>query len=84
MQGFHEEAVRQDSWFEEEIEQAKMCSTHMIIYSYHRWFSHSIDEESAEYGEVIPRSVRLRWLKILRHHKGLVLFSSFVSNQACG
>lgn len=73
MQSCVEEAAKQDAWFEEEIEQAKMCSTHVTIYSYHRWFVESIDEDDQAirpFSDVIPLAVRIKWLKMLRQHKG--------------
>lgn len=41
-----EEAEEQNVWFSEEIEQAKLCSTLMVIYTYHPWFRSNIDEEN--------------------------------------
>lgn len=41
-------AVDQDIWFREEVEQARLCSTHLIIISHHPWFISSADEEDSE------------------------------------
>ena len=79
------EAATQDLWFEEEIEQAKMCSTHMMIFSYHPWFVGCRDEEDEGEGEgggggkahpkIVPEPIRTKWLKILRHKKVKYLFA---------
>jgi hypothetical protein len=42
------EAAAQDSWFEEEIEESKLCSCHMIIFSYHPWFIMNSQDDDIE------------------------------------
>ena len=32
-----EEAAVQIEWLDEEIQQAKLCSTHLMVFSYHSW-----------------------------------------------
>ena len=41
------EVTMQNEWFAEELEQAKLCATHVIIFTYHPWFLSSIDEEDS-------------------------------------
>lgn len=41
------EVALQNEWFAEEIEQAKLCATHVIIFTFHPWFLSSIDEEDS-------------------------------------
>jgi hypothetical protein len=40
-----EESLKQDAWFTEEIEQAKLCSTIIIVFTYHPWYLHAVDED---------------------------------------
>lgn len=40
-----EEAALQDSWLEEEIEQAKLCATNITLFSYHPFFYQDLDED---------------------------------------
>jgi len=39
------ESLKQDAWFTEEIEQAKLCSTIIIVFTYHPWYLHDVDED---------------------------------------
>ncbi len=64
----------QDIWLEEEIEQAKLCSTHILLFSYHPWFLEHRDEEHVA-GVNIPVTTRLRWLDALRHSKVKFVFN---------
>lgn len=41
------EASKQDEWLAEEIEQAKLCSTHVLIFMHHPWFISNIEEENS-------------------------------------
>ena len=69
-------AAAQNLWFEEEIEQAKMCSTHMMIFSYHPWFIKHRDEAVGEAQPmIVPEPIRSKWLTILRHKKVKYLFA---------
>lgn len=68
-----DEVKAHDIWFEEEIEQAKLCSTHMLIFSHHPWFdTTSIDSSSSI--NCLPATVRDRWLHQLRHQKVKFIF----------
>ena len=49
--GALEEANRQNLWLTEEIEQCKLCSNSIVIFSYHPWFLHDIDEDDE--GDVV-------------------------------
>ena len=70
------EAAGQDLWFEEEIEQAKMCSIHIMIFSYHPWFiSHRDESTGGAQPIAIPEPIRAKWLTILRHKKVKYLFA---------
>jgi hypothetical protein len=40
----------QDRWFEEELEQAKLCAQQVLIFSHHPWFLNSFDEDEGESG----------------------------------
>ena len=46
--GAPEEAARQETWLTEEIEQSKLCSSSVVLFSYHPWFLQSMDEADAE------------------------------------
>ena len=67
----------------QEIEQAKMCSTQIMVFSHHPWFLESAEEEDIleedESGimreTIIPKHIRTRWLHVLRHTKVTFLFS---------
>jgi hypothetical protein len=50
-----EEAVQQQLWLEEEIEQAKLCATTMVLFSYHPWFYSHIDEEDLPESDLVVR-----------------------------
>jgi 3',5'-cyclic AMP phosphodiesterase CpdA len=41
------ETSLQDDWFAEEIEQAKLSSTHCLIFTHHPWFLDNIDEDDS-------------------------------------
>ena len=41
------ESYKQNEWFAEEIEQAKLCATHVLIFTHHPWFLSTIDEEDS-------------------------------------
>jgi 3-phosphoinositide dependent protein kinase-1 len=69
------EADGQDIWLEEEIEQAKLCSQHMIIFMHTPWFVQHIDEEYQE-GVNISHKYRTKWLSKLRHTKVKYIFAS--------
>jgi hypothetical protein len=81
-EGAPEEALQQDTWFAEEVEQAKLCSTSIAVFTYHPWFHAQVDEADhfLEGGLVrsnVPRDLRLKWLQKLRHHKVQFTFSSY-------
>lgn len=46
--GAPEEAARQEIWLTEEIEQCKLCSNNIVVFSYHPWFVSDIDEPDSE------------------------------------
>ena len=74
-----EESDQQNQWFEEEIEQSKLCSTHLVVFCYHPWFLSHIDEEddnNINTSSCFPKLIRLKWLKKLRHHKVRLMISS--------
>jgi 3',5'-cyclic AMP phosphodiesterase CpdA len=47
-EGSPEEAARQETWLTEEIEQSKLCSNAVLLFSYHPWFLSDIDEPDSE------------------------------------
>ena len=67
------EAKDQEIWFEEEIEQAKMCSNQVLIFSHHPWTS-TQSEECTSAQSFIPETIRRKWLQQLRQHKVFRLF----------
>jgi hypothetical protein len=66
---FPVEALAQDIWFEEEIEQAKMCSTQLLIFSHHPWKPVCSCPNNPFPPECIPAEISDKWLKQLRHEK---------------
>lgn len=54
-QGAPEEAARQEVWLTEEIEQCKLCSNCIVVFSYHPWFVSDIDEPDVETDSDIVR-----------------------------
>lgn len=46
--GAPEDAARQETWLTEEIEQCKLCSNNMIVFSYHPWFVSDMEEADSE------------------------------------
>jgi hypothetical protein len=71
-----EVAAAQDIWFEEEIEQAKLCAQQVLIFTHHPWFLHDINEDEGEKKYwIIPKPVRERWFKKLRHAKVTASFA---------
>ena len=73
--------IDQDVWLEEEIEQAKLCSTHILLFSYHPWFLEDREEEHVA-GVTIPVTVRLKWLDALRHSKVKFIFNGKLSKNS--
>jgi 3-phosphoinositide dependent protein kinase-1 len=69
------EADAQEIWLDEEIEQAKLCSQHMIIFMHTPWFVTHIDEEYQD-GVNISHKQRVKWLTKLRHSKVKYIFAS--------
>lgn len=73
-----QEAQKQLQWFEEEIEQAKLCATSIVLFTYHPWFHEHFEEDdhvvTAECLPVIPRNIRVRLLTLARHHKVKIAF----------
>ncbi len=47
-QGAPEDAARQEMWLTEEVEQCKLCSNCIVVFSYHPWFVSDIDEPDVE------------------------------------
>lgn len=43
-----EEADLQSLWLEEEIEQAKLCASTIVLFTYHPWYYENIDEDDVE------------------------------------
>jgi len=69
-----EETLAHDLWLEEEIEQAKLCSTHLLIFSHHPWRPAVSQYPDAGYrypfaSNIMPAEVADKWLKQLRHEK---------------
>jgi hypothetical protein len=48
----HEELFReftaQEEWLEEEIEQSKLCSNNILLFTYHPWYYYSAEEEDID------------------------------------
>ncbi len=67
----------QDIWFEEEIEQAKLCAQQVLIFTHHPWFLTDVNEgeEAGNQYWVIPKPIREKWFKKLRHAKVTALFA---------
>ena len=40
-----DEAAKQDAWLIEEIEQAKLCATIIMVFTYHPWYVNTIDDD---------------------------------------
>ena len=38
----------QDIWFREEVEQARLCATHLIVISHHPWFVTAANEDDSD------------------------------------
>lgn len=55
------ESTDQLDWFEEEIQQAKLCATHVLVVSYHSW----AENDSSP----IPVDIRERLCLLVRHVK---------------
>lgn len=47
-QGAPDEAARQELWLTEEVEQCKLCSNCIVVFSYHPWFVSDIDDPDVE------------------------------------
>lgn len=62
-EGAPDEAARQEVWLTEEIEQSKLCSNAMVLFTYHPWFLTDIDEPDSEV-EVPAGSENLHGSKI--------------------
>ena len=43
------EAAHQDAWFAEEIEQAKLGATHVLIFTHHPWFLSDVNEDDSRW-----------------------------------
>lgn len=59
----------------------------IVIFSYHPWFLEHGDEEdgpSHENHEVMPKTLREKWLPKMRHQKIKYLFTSKCSNPITG
>jgi len=82
--GAPEDAALQEKWLEEEVEQAKLCSAQVAIFSHHPWFVDDAAEDSATATatapdaaslRVVPKAVRQKWLARFRHSKVRFLLS---------
>lgn len=79
-----EVSAAQDIWFEEEIEQAKLCAQQVLIFTHHPWFLHTIDEDEGEKKYwTIPKTTRDRWFKKLRHAKVTACFAGHYHKNVC-
>jgi hypothetical protein len=47
-QGAPDLASRQSLWLEEEVEQAKLGATHVVLFAHHPWFLRSPTEPDSE------------------------------------
>jgi len=65
-------AAAQSAWFDEELEQAKLCAHHVMIFSHHAWCLSHQDEEDSEW--VIPKTVRKKWFKLMHNRRVKGLF----------
>ena len=45
-----DEVTAMDLWFEEELEQAKLCSQHVMIFTHHPWYLNDVDEDGGDTG----------------------------------
>ncbi len=69
-------AARQNAWLAEEIDMAKLCSTQLLIFTSHSWFTESVEEDDATTAaRVIPKSIRLKWLSKLQHARVSLVLS---------
>ncbi len=65
---------RHASWLAEEIDQSKLCSSQLVVLTAHPWFSSDVSEEG-EYGFVIPKRARTKWLRRLQHYRASLVLS---------
>lgn len=80
-------AAYQDIWLDEELEQCKLCAIQVVIFSHHPWFLEHGDEDDGpahEKHQVMPKSLRDKWLPKMRHQKIKYLFSSKCTNPNIG
>lgn len=79
-----EVSAAQDIWFEEEIEQAKLCAQQVLIFTHHPWFLHDVNEDEGEKKYwIIPKETRDRWFKKLRHAKVTASFAGHYHKNVC-
>ena len=89
-QGCIEYSALQDEWLTEELIEAKLCASRVLVLSAHTWFvTHaeeldSIDngnlsersDDSSSSNSVMPLHLRRKWLPLMRHKKVSMILSS--------
>mmetsp|Transcript_2332 Transcript_2332/g.6781 ORF Transcript_2332/g.6781 Transcript_2332/m.6781 type:complete len:822 (-) Transcript_2332:113-2578(-) len=66
----------QETWFDEEVEQGQLGGHHVCVFTFHRWFERSYDEEDSPSHFTLPRAVRLHWMKKIFGGKVRAVYSS--------
>lgn len=61
-------AQEQMEWFEQEIEQAKLCAQHVVVFTHIPLFLHDGDEEEDPLW-TIPIEIRRKLLRLMHHRK---------------
>ena len=51
VQNVPDHAALQDTWFEEELEQSKLCAMQIVVFSHHMWFREHAEEDDEQDGE---------------------------------
>lgn len=72
-QNVTEHAMLQDIWFEEELEQCKLCAMQIVVFSHHVWFDDHAEEPDPSLGQgqdkYMSQTLRDKWLPKMRHEK---------------
>lgn len=78
-----EYSAAQDTWFEEELEQAKLCSYAIVIFCHYPWFLSYADEPD-DPNRTLPRQTRHKWLRKMRDRRVRAIVSGHYHRNAGG